>query len=174
MYFLPSCIPSCISLVVWLRFVNFYYTYDCLIDCLIINRHWGTPANFNRFRILASLLLRRRSTEINQTLHDVWPSPGLHGTLHIHFQELLPLNGSLLASCKSHFASKSCVLLYWQRYCTALWQIAAFSGGRHLYSAGRPLRWALAHIVVILYYTNVHFIASQYYARRCGLLLQTE
>jgi len=26
---------------------------------------------------LASLLQRRRSTEANQTLHDVWPSPGL-------------------------------------------------------------------------------------------------
>jgi len=36
-------------------------------------RVWGTPANFDGF---ASLLLRR-STEANQTLHDVWPSPGL-------------------------------------------------------------------------------------------------
>jgi len=35
---------------------------------------WGSPANFNGFRILASLLQRRRSTEGNQTLHDVWPS----------------------------------------------------------------------------------------------------
>jgi len=38
---------------------------------------WGTPANFNGFCVLASLLHRRRSTEVNQTLHDVWPSPGL-------------------------------------------------------------------------------------------------
>ena len=38
---------------------------------------WCTPANFNGFRILALLLQRRRSTEANQTLHDVWPSPGL-------------------------------------------------------------------------------------------------
>ena len=37
-------------------------------------RVWGAPANFNGFRILASLLQRRRSTEVNQTLHDVWPS----------------------------------------------------------------------------------------------------
>jgi len=37
----------------------------------------GTPANFNGFRVLASLLQRRRSTEVNQTLHDVWPSPAL-------------------------------------------------------------------------------------------------
>jgi len=39
---------------------------------------WGTPANFNGFRMLASLGLQRRcSPEANQTLHDVWPSPGL-------------------------------------------------------------------------------------------------
>jgi len=36
---------------------------------------WGTPANFNGFRLLASLLQRRRSAEANQILHDVWPSP---------------------------------------------------------------------------------------------------
>jgi len=40
-------------------------------------RVWGTPANFSGFCILASLLHRCRSSEVNQTLHDVWPSPGL-------------------------------------------------------------------------------------------------
>ena len=40
-------------------------------------RVWGTPANFNGFRILASLLQRRRSLQANQALHDVWLSPGL-------------------------------------------------------------------------------------------------
>jgi len=40
-------------------------------------RVWGTPANFNRFRILPSLLQRHRSPDNNQTVHDVWPSPGL-------------------------------------------------------------------------------------------------
>jgi len=38
---------------------------------------WDTPANFNGFHVLASLLQRRRSPEAIQTLHDVWPSPGL-------------------------------------------------------------------------------------------------
>jgi len=38
---------------------------------------WGTPGNFNGFLVLASLLQRHCSTEANQTLHDVWPSPGL-------------------------------------------------------------------------------------------------
>jgi len=46
-------------------------------------RVWGIPTNFNGFRVLAALLLRHRSLEANQTLHDVWPSPGL-STLNIH------------------------------------------------------------------------------------------
>ena len=33
----------------------------------IISRVWSTPANFNVFRVLAPLLHRRRSTEVNQT-----------------------------------------------------------------------------------------------------------
>jgi len=43
----------------------------------------------------------------------------------------------------------------WQRYCTALYSsgrqpnFAALNRGRHLYSAGRPPRWALAHILVV-------------------------
>jgi len=41
----------------------------------IVSLVWGAPANFNGFRVLASLLQRRRWTEANQTLHDVWPSP---------------------------------------------------------------------------------------------------
>ena len=50
---------------------------------------WGTPVNFNEFCILASLLHRHRATEVNQTLHDVWPSPAL--VHYIHFWGLLPL-----------------------------------------------------------------------------------
>jgi len=67
------------------------------------------------------------------------------------------------AMCKIHFASKPCILLYWQRYCMALQQrtsaklcgvvqvmeLRNFSRGRHLHSAGRPSRWASAHILVI-------------------------
>jgi len=40
-------------------------------------RVWGTPANFNWVRVLASLLQRRRSTKVHQTLHDIWLSAGL-------------------------------------------------------------------------------------------------
>jgi len=44
---------------------------------------WGTPANFNGFRVLPLLLQRRRSPEANQTLHNVWPSPGLIHYIYI-------------------------------------------------------------------------------------------
>jgi len=49
-------------------------------DWLVV---WDTPTNFNGFRNLASLLQRRRSTEANQTLHNVWPSPGLVHYIYI-------------------------------------------------------------------------------------------
>ena len=50
---------------------------------------WGTPANFNGFRVLASLLQRCCSLKANQTLHDVWPSPGLVCYIYI-FGALAP------------------------------------------------------------------------------------
>jgi len=55
-------------------------------------RVWGTTANFNRFRVLASLLQRCRSPEANQTLYHLWPSPGL---VRYTFWELLPPDGIL-------------------------------------------------------------------------------
>ena len=67
---------------------------------------WGTPPNFNGFRVLPSLLQRRRSPEANQTLQDVWLSPGWY---------IIYTFSGALARCKIHFASKSCFLLYWQR-----------------------------------------------------------
>jgi len=54
-----------------------------LLTAEICWRVWGTPANFNAFRVLESLLQRRHSTAVNQTLHDVWPSPGLVHYIYI-------------------------------------------------------------------------------------------
>ena len=48
-----------------------------LLTAEIVSLVWGTPSNFNGFRVFVSLLHRRRSMEVNRTLHDVWPSPGL-------------------------------------------------------------------------------------------------
>ena len=63
---------------------NISPTWSCnianfgLLAAEIVSLVWGTPGNFfNGFRVLATLLQRRRSTEVNQTLHYVWPSPGL-------------------------------------------------------------------------------------------------
>ena len=83
-------------------------------------RVWGTPAKFNGFHVLPSLLQRRRSPEANQTLHDVWPSHYIY-----IFGGSCPWQN--FARCKIHFkfTSKSCVLIYWQRYCMALQQRAS-------------------------------------------------
>jgi len=56
---------------------------------------WDTPANFNSFCILASLLQRHRSLEANQTLHNLWPSSRLVRYIYIHFWRLLPPDGIL-------------------------------------------------------------------------------
>jgi len=48
-------------------------------------RVWGTPANFNGFRILASLLQRRHSLQA-RCVAISWA-----GTLYIHFQGCCPL-----------------------------------------------------------------------------------
>jgi len=58
---------------------------------------WGTPANFNGFRVLTALLARQSSSERQRNF-------------------------------------------------------AALNRGRHLCSAGRPSRWALAHILVLLFF----------------------
>jgi len=58
----------------------------------------GHPANFNVFRVLASLQHRHRSTEVNQTLHNVWPFPGLVHYIYI-FGGSCPLTNS--ARCKN-------------------------------------------------------------------------
>ena len=55
----------------------------------------GTPGNFSGFRVLASLLHRSGATEVNQTLHDVWPSPGLVHYIYVHFWHYLPRNSIL-------------------------------------------------------------------------------
>jgi len=54
----------------------------------------GHPSTFQRFHVLASLLQHRRSSEANQTLHDVWPSPGLLHYIYIYidFRGILPPN----------------------------------------------------------------------------------
>jgi len=44
---------------------------------------WSTPANFSGFCILSSLLCWHLSTEVSQTLHDVWPFAALLQYIYI-------------------------------------------------------------------------------------------
>jgi len=60
----------------------------------------STPPSFNGFRVLASLLHRCRSRDVNQTLHVVWPSPGLVHYVYIfggscHLTEFCQVQNSL-------------------------------------------------------------------------------
>jgi len=104
---------------------------------------WCTPANFNGFCILALLLQRRRSTEANQTLHDVWPSPGLVHYVYIFggfcpITEFCQVQNSL---CVQVLRSPILAALLHGTRVVGVRQTAALSRGRHLYSAGRPSRW---------------------------------
>jgi len=61
---------------------------------------WVISVNFNGFHFLPLLLQRRRSPEANQTLHDVWPSPGLVQYIYLFggscpLTEFLPVQNSL-------------------------------------------------------------------------------
>ena len=56
----------------------------------IVSLVWGTPANFNGFRVLASLVQRRRSAEANQTLHNIWPLPAWVGRLYTFLAAVAP------------------------------------------------------------------------------------
>jgi len=127
------------------------------------------PPNFNRFRILASLLQRRRSPEANQTLHDVWPSPGLLHYIYTfdcscaltefrHVQNSLcvqvlrsPILAALLHGTPAAGSAKLCGMVVKKRpvYCGIQgMKLRNFRRGRH--SDERPSRWASAHILVVL------------------------
>ena len=100
----------------------------------------------------ASLLQPCRSTEVNQTLHDVWPSPALVHYIYIFagsypVTEFCQVQNSL---CVQVLRSLILAALLHGTRVVGVSQTAALSRGRHLYSAGRPSRWALAHILVSL------------------------
>ena len=133
----------------------------------------GHPSTFKRVSRLGSLLHCRRSTEVNQTLHDVWLrlSPGLADYAYIgpiHFRELWPPNGILPRAIFTLRPSLSFSYIGSVTACTALQQRASaklcgvvqgmelwyFRRGRHLYSAGPPSRWALANILVSFFFLS--------------------
>ena len=125
---------------------------------------WGTPANFNRFRVLVLLLQRRRSPEANQALRDVWPSHGyIFGgscplTEFRHVQNSLciqvmcsPIFATLLHSTPAAGSSKLCGMVQGM-------ELRNFR--RDLYSAGRPSRWASDHILVVFILYRSSFLCK--------------
>jgi len=124
-----------------------------LLAAEIVSLVWGTPANFNAFRVSASFLQQRRSAEANQTLHNDWPLPGLVDYIYI-------FGGCCSITEFCHVQNSLCVLQVlrchssvtaWQSSSGCEPNFVALSTGRHLYSAGRPSRWALAHILVCFF-----------------------
>jgi len=123
-----------------------------LLAAEIVLLVWGTPANFNGFRVLASLLQRRRSTEANQTLHNVWPLPGL-----VHYIYIFGGCCSVTEFC--HVQNSLCFLQVLRAPIGSITaqqsssgrepNFAALSTGCHLYSAVQPSHWALTHILVM-------------------------
>jgi len=124
-----------------------------LLAAEIVSLLWGTLANFNNFRVLTSLLQRRRSTVANQTLHSVWPLHGLVDYVYIFggccsVTEFCQVQNSLgvLQVLRCPIGSVTAR----QSSSGREPNFAALSTRRHLYPAGRPSRWALAHIIVLV------------------------
>ena len=116
---------------------------------------WGTPANFNRLRVLALLLHRCRSIEVIQALHDVWPFLGLVHYIHIFggscpLTEFWQVQNSLCVQ-----VLRSPALLH-STWVVGVSQTVALNRGCHLYLAGRPSHWASTHILVIFCFGFVH------------------
>ena len=99
---------------------------------------WGTPANFNGFRVLAAeTSLNGSQPNFARCLAVSWA-----GTLYIHFWGLLRHNGILPAA---KFTLRPNLAFSYIGSVTARhsssWRqpnFSAFSRGRHLYSTGRP------------------------------------
>jgi len=121
----------------------------------------GTSANFSRFCVLASLLHRRRSAEVNKTLKYVSPSPGLVRYIGLC---IFPSSCPLTEFCQ--LQNSRCVQVLRSPIFSALlhgtpaaavsqtlWrgiqemELRYFRRERYLYSAGRPSRWASVHIL---------------------------
>ena len=104
-----------------MRVINFCIIIIIIIIIIRSVRNLGHPSKFQWVSRLGFVTAATSLTG-DQTLHDVWPS---HGLVHcIHFWGLLT-PGGICARYKIKLASKSCLLLYWQRCCTALQQWAS-------------------------------------------------
>jgi len=112
---------------------------------------WCIPANFNGFRVLPSLLQRCRSPEANQTLHDVWPSPGL-----VHYIYIFKGSCSLTKFCQVQNSISVQVLR--SPILAALLHGTPTAGVSQTLRRGtRHFRWPWVALKVILFIANPFF-----------------
>jgi len=102
---------------------------------------WGTPANFNGCYVLALLMHQCHWTEVNQILHDVWPSPGLVHYIYIFagscpLTEFYQVPNSL--SVQLLHSPILAALLHGTRVVGVSQTLQCWARGHHLYLAGRP------------------------------------
>jgi len=143
---------------------------------------WGTPANFNGFHVLASLLQWYRSPEANQTLHDVWPSPGLvfWYTIYIHFRGFFPPDRILPGA---EITLHPSLVFFYIRSVTAghsssglsqtlrrgtRMEVSNFRRGRHLYSSWQPLRWGISPHSSFCFIVSLGFLVHMLFCVRCN------
>jgi len=119
---------------------------------------WGTPSKFQRVSHLGFVTA---PMSLNQTLHDIWPSPGLVHHIYI-FRGLFPPNGILPGAKFTLLPSLafSCIDSVTAQHSNSGRQpdfVARDKEGNYrnfashlhqLYSTVRPSRWASAHILV--------------------------
>jgi len=91
--------------------------------------HTITP-RYSKFQRVSRIGFVTAPTSLNggQLNFARWLAVSWAGTLYVHFRGSCPERN--FSRCKIHFASKSCVFVYWQRYCTALepWASAKLCG----------------------------------------------
>jgi len=115
----------------------------------------------SKFERVSRLRLVTTATSLNksqpnfaQCLTVFWPA-----TLYIHFRGFLPRSG-ILPGAKFTLRPKLAFSYFGSvtaRHSSSGRQrnFVALSKGHHLYLAGRPSRWALAHILVLFCFWNV-------------------
>ena len=107
------------------------------------SRHFGTIAQL--CRAICSEL-RHVSTIGKNLLNSNTSSTCPHNMVNSGL--LMRSVGEFGHPCKFQRVSHLCSVTAWHSSSGRQPNFAASNTGRHLYSAGRPLRWALAHILV--------------------------
>jgi len=108
-------------------------------------RVWGTPANVNRFRVLASLYC----TDVVQPNFARCLSVSCAGTLCIHFRGYCPLTEFCQVQNSLSVQMLRSPILTALPHDTRAVDVRQTLRHSAVYFAGRPSRWASAHILVL-------------------------